>query len=106
MKKKNDRPITPQEAAEVARKLRRALYINHASYLCTASNISPEERLVAPYLHKGLCKNDYEAAMRWLREYLGDSDILQYPTDLSDLLCDFQKELHKKIPTNYWGGGA
>ena len=106
MKKKNDRPVTPHETAEVARKLRRALYINHASYLCTASNISPEERLVAPYLHKGLCKNDYEAAMRWLREYLGDSDILQYPTDLSDLLSAFEKELHNKIPTNYWGDEA
>jgi hypothetical protein len=106
MKKKNDRPITPREAAEAARNLRSALYKNHASYLCTASNICPEERLVAPYLHKGLCKNDYEAAMRWLREYLGDSDILQYPTDLSDLLCDFEKELHNKIPTDYWGGEA
>jgi hypothetical protein len=106
MKKGNDRPITPQEAAEVARKLRRALYINHASYLCTASNISPEERLVAPYLHKGLCKNDYAAAMRWLREYMGSSDILQYPTDLSELLCDFDTELHRKLPTKYWGGEA
>jgi hypothetical protein len=106
MKNYYDRPLTLREATKRAQKLRRALFINHASYLCTASNICPEERLVAPYLHAGLCKNDYEAAMRWLREYLGESDILLYPTDLSDLLCDFQKELHKKIPTNYWGEDA
>jgi len=98
-----DRPLTLAEAAKIAQNLRRDLYKNHASYLCTASNICPKKRLVAPYLHKGLCKNDYEAAMRWLREYLGDSDILQYPTDLSDLLCDFKRELYKKVPTKYWG---
>jgi hypothetical protein len=106
MKSYYDRPLTPREAAKRAQKLRKELYINHTNYLCTASNICPEERLVAPYLHKGLCKNDYEAAMRWLREYLGDSDILLYPTDLSDLLSAFEKELHNKIPTNYWGDEA
>lgn len=106
MKSYYDRPLTPREAAERLQKLRKALYINHTNYLCTASNICPEERLVAPYLHKGLCKNDYEAAMRWLREYLGDSDILQYPTDLNDLLCDFKTELRRKVPTKYWGDGA
>jgi hypothetical protein len=106
MKKKNDRPLTAREAAEAARKLRKALFENHANYLCTALELCPEGRLVAPYLHKGLCKNDYAAAMRWLREYMGSSDILQYPTDLSELLCDFDTELHRKLPATYWGGEA
>jgi hypothetical protein len=106
MKKVYDRPLTLREAAEIARKQRIALYRSHSRYLCTASGVCPEQHDVAPYLQKGLCKDNFEATIRWLREHLGDADILLYPTDLNDLLYAFQKELHNKIPTNYWGDEA
>jgi len=100
------KPFTLDELVEFATKQRGKLYRNHAHHLCSAVGITPEEYNVAPYLHGRHGEDNLGAAQRWLNTYLGDTDILVYPLDLDDCICAFRNELHKKIPTNYWGDEA
>jgi hypothetical protein len=106
MKKKYNRPLTPNEHVKLATKRREELYRGHARDLCSAEGVAPEEFGVAPYLHRGHFENNLEATVWWLKQHVSTAGILVDHLDMEDCTRAFRSELHNKIPTNYWGDSA
>ena len=106
MKKQTNRSPTLDELVQFARRHQQRLYQNHARDLCSLQRIAPEERSVAPFLHRGSCENNLDATVRWLKQHVSDAGILVDHLDMEDCGRAFQTELHNKIPTNYWGDSA
>jgi len=103
MTKKANRPLTLDELVKLATKRREKLYRGHARNLCSVEGVAPEERGVAPYLHRGLFESNLDAAVRWLKQHVSDAGIQVEDLDMEDCTRAFRTELHNKIPTNYWG---
>ena len=98
--------FTLDELIEYAEKQRKGLYRDYARHLCSAEGIGPRENFLGAYLHEERCEDNLDATVRWLKNHLGDTDILQYNLDLDDCINTFRTELRNKIPSDYWGDQA
>jgi hypothetical protein len=106
MKKISNTPFTLEELGEEARKRNEILYKQYARHLCSETDIVLHEDGIVPYFAEICRGNNFEATVHWLKTYMVEQDLVFSELDLKECVDVFRAELHNRIPSNFWGGGA